>query len=125
MESTRCRTTRAVRVVAEIRTSKNPSTARCCDYMALVEPGHAVLFSVAQRASASNMPVAIVPADEEALVSNEATYELAALIPDCTIIKPGTGCYHEIWVEDDATLLLHVCQQLQEGFRGAVGSTCR
>ena len=98
----------------EIRTTKNPSGC-----IALVMTwqwlNQAILcYSVLPTVlSQVTCPVAIVPADDEVLVSNEATYELASLLPDCTIIRPGTGCFHEIWMEDEVSRLLlrDVCVQ--------------
>lgn len=91
----------------EIRTTKNPSGCA-----AAVITWHWLNQAIHCYTALPNVlplvkcPVAIVPADDEVLVSNEATYELASLLPDCTIIRPGTGCFHEIWMEDDDSRLL-------------------
>jgi alpha-beta hydrolase superfamily lysophospholipase len=102
----------------DIRTSKNPSGCAAVvmtwHWLNQATLCYAALPSELPRVTC---PVAIVPADEEVLVSNEATYELAALIPDCTIVRPGTGCFHEIWIEDEESRLLlrDVCVQNAAG----------
>ena len=98
----------------EIRTTKNPSgcVALTLTYRWL----HEAIQCYSQLPAILPLlqcPVAIVPADQEHLVSNEATYEFASLIPDSTIVQPCSGCYHEIWMEDDQSrsLLLETCVQ--------------